>query len=168
MKWAICNKYILQINIIKELTLICIIHRSLTGFDLNLFFCSDYYWLWLLNIECILWIMQRSQCFRLQGKPEFGFSVKLGKASKKSKNVTDRSANGMGGGSPHLNIFLEKRKKMQNVLKRRKIFLIKFAKYVHLDLCYVLGYSRSFDAYQKTYFWLTSAGGGVRTLRTGP
>ena len=39
-----------------------------------------------------------------------------------------------------------KEKKMQNVLKRKNMYFDeKFAKYVHLDLFYVLDYTVSFD-----------------------
>ena len=49
---------------------------------------------------------------------------------------------------------------MQNVLKRKYVFWFVFAKYVHLDLFYVLDYSGSFDMhienYKKTkYFWFS-------------
>ena len=41
---------------------------------------------------------------------------------------------------------------MQNVLKRKKMYFDeKFAKYVHLDLFYLLVYSGSFDMHKKNY-----------------
>ena len=41
---------------------------------------------------------------------------------------------------------------MQNVLKRKNMYFDeKFAKYVHLDLFYLLVYSGSFDMHKKNY-----------------
>ena len=56
---------------------------------------------------------------------------------KKYLKVTDRFVNGGGGLNPQSN---RKEKKMQNVLKRKYV-----AKYVYLNLFYVLDCSGSFD-----------------------
>jgi len=46
---------------------------------------------------------------------------------------------------------------MQNVLKRKNMYFDEnFAKYVHLDLFYVLVYSGSFDMHKKNYKKKTS------------